>query len=83
MQRHEAMTIRFPGELIAKARQVKSERESLNDLVVGAVEREVRRRAVVRAHEAIARVRDSVRARTGAQPDSGPLIRALREGDSR
>lgn len=83
MQTREAMTVRFPGGLIAKAKEVKSERESLNDLVVEAVEREVRRRAAVQAYEAIARVRDAVRSRTGVQPDSGPLIRALREGDGR
>lgn len=44
-----------------------------------AQQRKVRRRQGLRALEAIRGIRDQVDARTGPQPDSVPLIRALRE----
>lgn len=75
----EAMTVRFPAGSIEKAKNVKAERESLNDLVVAAVEREVRRRQGMQALSEIERIREQITARTGWQPDSGPLIRAMRE----
>ena len=40
----EAVTIRFPSELMRQAKRLKSGKESFNELVVEAVEREVRRR---------------------------------------
>lgn len=72
MEVREPLTIRFPAPLLGKAREVRAERESLNDLVVEAVEREVRRRQGLRAYDAIARVREAVRDETGIQPDSTP-----------
>lgn len=83
MQAREAVTIRFPTAVISSARNAKGAHESLNDLVIEAVEREIRRRATVQAMTAIAKVRDAVKAQTGIHPDSGPLIRALRDGDRR
>jgi hypothetical protein len=79
----EALTIRFPAELLTRAREVKAERESLNDLVIEAVDREVRHRQGVQARDEILRVREAVKARTGPQADSAPLIRSLRQGDER
>jgi hypothetical protein len=82
MESREALTIRFPPKLLARAREVKSDGESLNELVVSAVEREVERRRGLRAYEEIRRVRAEIEARTGLQPDSTPLIRSLREGNA-
>jgi hypothetical protein len=75
--------VRFPETLLAEARAVKIRPESLNDLVIAAVDREVRRRRAVAALDQMAQVREQVYARTGPQPDPVPLIRALREGDGR
>jgi hypothetical protein len=83
MEAREELTIRFPPGLLTRAKEAKSERESLNDFVVDAVDREVRRRRGLQAYDEILRVRDETRARTGVQADSSPLIRALREGDGR
>lgn len=77
------MTIRFPARLLSRARGVKGGGESLNDLVVDAVEREVRRRQGLQAYDDILRVREAVRTRTGLQPDSSPVIRSLRDGTKR
>jgi len=83
MERREAVTIRLPNGLLARAREARNQGESLNELVVEAVDREVRRRQGLRAYEAILRIREQVRARTGDQPDSVPLIRSLRAGEDR
>ncbi|MBI2939767.1 MAG: hypothetical protein HYY04_04950 [Chloroflexi bacterium] len=83
MENREAITIRFPTGLLTSAREVKAARESLNDLVVEAVHREIRRRQGLDAHTSIVQLREQIRARTGPHPDAGPLIRALREGDER
>jgi hypothetical protein len=83
MEARIAVTIRFPSELLASARKVKGQGESLNDLVVEAVDREVRHRQGRQAFEEIGRLREAIRARSGVQPDSSSLIRALREGDER
>ncbi len=42
----ETIIIRIPTTLLAKAEQVKAENESLDDLIVMAVDREVRRRGL-------------------------------------
>ena len=83
MTRRQAVTVRFPESLLAEARAVTIRSESLNDLVVAAVSREVRRRRAKAALSRLQQVRDEVYARTGPQPDPVPLIRALREGDGR
>lgn len=83
METREALTVRFPTQLLSSARAVKAEHESFNDLVIGAVEREVRRRQGLQAYDDILRVRETVRTRTGLQPDSSPVIRSLRDGAER
>jgi predicted CopG family antitoxin len=82
MQR-EAVTIRFPANLIHQAKKLKDGRESFNELVVEAVEREVRRRRAMAAHKSIVARRAEIKAKTGVQPDATALIRALREGEKR
>jgi hypothetical protein len=77
-----AMTIRIPVELLQRAHHVKRNAESFNDLVVDAVEREVRRRQGMQAIATIQEIRDRVATNMGVQPDSLPLIRALRESAS-
>ena len=49
----ESVTIRFPSELMRQAKRLKSGKESFNELVVEAVEREVRRRKALEAHDTI------------------------------
>ena len=75
------MTIRFPSELMWQAKRLKSGKESFNELVVEAVEREVRRRKALEAHDTIQRLRENIKRRTGVHPDPLPLLRQLREGD--
>ncbi|OKH20214.1 hypothetical protein NIES593_19655 [Hydrococcus rivularis NIES-593] len=79
----EAVTIRFPAKLVRQAKQLKYGGESFNELVVEAVEREVRRRRALSAHESIVARRAEIKAKTGVQPDATALIRALREGEGR
>ena len=83
VKQRESLTIRFPAEIIAKAREAKAERESLNEFIVEAVEREVRRRQGLEAYAAIRCIREQVKVGRGLHPDSLPLIRALREGAER
>ncbi len=78
-----AQTIRFPAGVLSEAREVKAREESMNDFVVNAVIREVRRRRGLRAFAEIRRLRDDVKARRGLHPSSVTLIRALREGEGR
>jgi predicted CopG family antitoxin len=79
----EAVTIRFPADLLAKAKSLKEGSESLNDLVVEAVEREVKRRKGWTAHQRIIARSEAVKAKTGIQSPSTDLIRSLREGEKR
>lgn len=80
MEEREALTVRVPVGLLSKAREVKSGRESLNELVVTALDREVRRRQGLAVYAQILELREQLKSSTGWQPDSVPLIRALREG---
>ncbi len=83
MQARDTLTVRFPAGILATARQVKGKGESLNELVVDAVKRELQRRQAARAYDAIVRMRESIRQRTGVQPDSTDLVRELRAGTVR
>lgn len=83
MEVREALTIRLPAELANRARVLKDKRESLNEFVVEAVDREVRRRQGVHAFAEILRARTVIQTRRGLLPDSTPLIRDLRSGDAR
>ncbi len=73
------ITVRFPVELLNNAKTVKSDAESLNDLVVLALEREVRRRKGLAAHERIL----AISRQLPQQPDVTELIHQLREGEER
>lgn len=76
------VTIRFPKELIDQARSLKNG-ASFNDLVVNAVEAEVRRhqwRGLLKATE---EEREQTFREQGLLSDSRQLIRELREGIGR
>lgn len=75
MEEREAITVRFPAELLAQVRKHKSQNESLNDLVIKALEREVRYRQGLAAHHRIVARGEKVREKTGTQPNSIDLIR--------
>jgi len=73
------VTVRLTAELLDNAKTVKSESESLNDLVVLALEREVRRRRGLAAHQRILAISKQL----PIQPDATELIHELREGEQR
>lgn len=79
----EAITVRFPSGTLSDARKGKAERESMNDLIAQAFQAEIARRRGMQALERIRKIREQVGAESGNQEDSGPLIRALREGEER
>ncbi|MEH2377632.1 MAG: YlcI/YnfO family protein [Nostoc sp.] len=79
----EALTIRFPADLLVKANKIKEGSESLNDLVVEALEREVSRRRGWVLHQRIIARSETVKAKTGIQPASTDLIRSLKEDEGR
>jgi hypothetical protein len=79
----EAVTIRFPSDLLQKAKQLKESGESFNELVIEALEREVKRRKGIATHHRILARRQEIKAKTGVQPNSTALIRSLREGKGR
>lgn len=79
----EALTVRFPLDLLARARSLKTTGESLNDLVIAAVEREVRRRQGLDAFADILRIREEVRRKSEPQASSADYVRVLRAGDNR
>jgi hypothetical protein len=83
MEPRGAVTIRFPSRLLATARELKAKQESLNDLVVEAVAREVPRRQGLWAVSEIANLRKVIERQTGLQQDSTTMIRGLREGAGR
>ena len=49
----EAVTIRFPSDLLKKAKQLKEAGESFNQLVIESLEREVKRRKSITTHHRI------------------------------
>jgi len=79
----EAVTIRFPEDVLALAKRVKAPDESLNEFVVHAVEDVARRRRTREALDAITELRGRIAARTRLQSDSTALIRQLRDGVGR
>ncbi|MBA2372015.1 MAG: YlcI/YnfO family protein [Candidatus Limnocylindria bacterium] len=79
----EAVTIRFPEDVLALAKRVKAPDESLNEFVVHAVEDVARRRRTREALDAMTELRGRIAARTGLQSDSTALIRQLRDGVGR
>lgn len=83
MEEREALTVRLRAGLLAQVKLHKSEGESLNDLIVKALEREVRYRQGLATHHRIVARREKIRKKTGIQTDSTGLIRQLREGEGR
>lgn len=79
----EALTVRFPIDLLAKAKKLKDDGESFNDLIVEALEREVKRRRGWAAHQRIIARSETIKAKTGIQPSSTDMIRSLREAEER
>ncbi len=79
----QSVTIRFPADLVKRAKQIKEGNKSFNEFVVEALEKEVKRRQTIEAHETILRLREKVKKRTGFHPNPVPLIRQLREGEER
>ena len=82
MEEQEAITVRFPAGLLAQVRLHKLKGESLNNMIVKALEREVRYRQGLVAHHRIVARREQIRKKIGTQPDSIDLIRQLREGEA-
>jgi hypothetical protein len=84
----EAINVRFPAELMARLRaESEARRESVNQIVVAAVEAELRRSQAERALQDIlelgARLQDRARSTGRWAPDSTDMIRDLREGTDR
>ncbi len=76
-----ALTICFPVDLLAQAKQLTKDQESFNELVIEALEQEVKRRQTMIAHQRIVARRSQIKARTGVQPEATAIIRGLREGE--
>jgi len=79
----EAVTIRFPKDVLDEARRARPEDQSFNEFVVGVVAREARLR---RGREALTRIdelREQIYRRTGLQSDSTALIRQTRDERAR
>ena len=78
-----AVTVRFPRELMERARALENGGGSFNDLVVKALEREVRMRHAREVGKRIDELRERTRREFGLLSDSTPVIRQLREGIGR
>lgn len=83
MPARTALTVRFPDDLLEAMREYKADDESLNDMIVTTMERELTRRQALAVHQEILTIRGQIKSRVGSQPDSTQLIHALREGDER
>jgi hypothetical protein len=75
----DPLTVRFPSKLLDQTRTVKRPGESLNDVVVSALEREVRRRTALELGTTILRTRDEMLASGPRTSSSIDLIHELRE----
>ncbi|MGH7882873.1 MAG: YlcI/YnfO family protein [Candidatus Dormibacteraceae bacterium] len=79
-----AISIRFPPQIAEELHQERATgKESINQMVVSAVEDLLRRRKEARALKRIRARRERLLAEYGAQPDSTELIRDLRQGIGR
>ncbi|HHW18572.1 MAG TPA: Arc family DNA-binding protein [Firmicutes bacterium] len=78
MKDREQLTVRLPKGLLDRVRQESAAYgDSMNDLVVVAVQKEVQAREQLRLLKQIEEARRKMAAR-GLQPDSSSLIRQLR-----
>ena len=72
--------IRMPNQVHERLKEwARAEGRSLNDLAVEILDRESRRWEARQGLVAARRVREAIRQQAGQQPDSAPLIRALRD----
>lgn len=79
----EQFTIRVPKGLLDRVREeAEAYGESMNDLVISAIDKEVKARRQIRLLKQIEQERTRMSQR-GLQPDSVPEIRALRMGAKR
>lgn len=79
----DQFTIRVPKELLDRVREeATAYGDSMNDLVLAAVQKEVSMRQQLRLLDQIEQARLKMEKR-GVQPDSTPLIRRLRMGSER
>ena len=85
MKERESLTVRLPAGLLTQAKLYKAQNESLNDLAIAALTREVSRRKGLSAHQRIIDRREKIKRKTGTQPSSVDLIHQLRSssGESR
>lgn len=83
MEERESLTVRLPAGLLTQAKLYKAQNESLNDLAIAALAREVSRRKGLSAHSRIIARREKIKQKTGTQPSSVDLIRQLRAGELR
>ncbi len=74
-----SLSIHIPQELLESAQRLSSPDETLNDVVILALDREVRRRKGLAAHQKILALNKEL----PTQPDHTELIRELREGEGR
>lgn len=81
--KRDQFTIRAPNELLDRVREEASiYGDSMNDLMIAAIEKEVSMRARVRLMNLIERERREIEKR-GVQPDSSLQIRQFRTGVER
>ena len=78
-----AVTVRIPRELMEQVKALKNGPGSFNDLVVKALEREIRVRHAREVGKRIDEFRERVYREHGLLSDSTPIIRELREGIGR
>jgi len=79
----DQFTFRAPKELLDRVREeAAAYGDSMNDLVVAAVQKEVSMRRQLRLLEQIVSERKAMQKR-GVQPDSTPLVRESRQGAGR
>lgn len=78
-----AVTIRFPKPLLVQARALTNPAGSFNDLVVQALEAEVRVRYAREIGKRLDEYREEIFRAHGLLSDSTPIIRQLREGIGR
>lgn len=81
MEERESLTVHLPAGLLTQAKLYKAQNESLNDLAIAALTREVSRRKGLSAHQRIINRRERIKQKTGTQPSSVDLIRQLRAGE--
>lgn len=78
MEERESLTVYLPAGLLTQVKLYKAQNESLNDLAIAALEREISRREGLAVHQRIIARREKINQKTGTQPSSINLIRQFR-----